>query len=139
MTGLRRAFLDTNVYIDWMNAGLREDLVLGRGYVRYLSAVVAMELRVGARTRAASRSLDKLLEGYEAAGRLIAPSSSVFRRAGAVLARLHSAGREVRRASLVGDVLIALTCRGFGATLYTADGGDFGAIRKVEDFALEVV
>jgi predicted nucleic acid-binding protein len=49
------------------------------------------------------------------------------------------AGREVRRASLVNDVLIALTARSLGATLYTADGEDFKAIRRVRDFALQVV
>jgi predicted nucleic acid-binding protein len=45
----------------------------------------------------------------------------------------------VRRAALVNDVLIALTARSIGATLYTADRGDFEAIRRVRDFALEVV
>ncbi len=44
----------------------------------------------------------------------------------------------MRRASLVNDVLIALTARAIGATLYTADG-DFEAIRQVRAFALRVV
>lgn len=49
------------------------------------------------------------------------------------------AGQEVRRASLVNDVLIALTARQLGATLCTADDEDFRAIRRVRDFSLEVV
>jgi predicted nucleic acid-binding protein len=35
------------------------------------------------------------------------------------------------------DVLIALTARELGATVVTANGGDFEAIRAVESFALE--
>jgi predicted nucleic acid-binding protein len=69
----RKVVLDTNLYIDWMNRGLRE-----------------------------------------------------------------AAGREVRRASLVGDVLIAHTARSLGASLVTA-GRDYEAIRSVLDFDLEVV
>lgn len=49
------------------------------------------------------------------------------------------AGREVRRASLVNDVLIALTARRLGAALYTGDAEDLRVIRRVRDFALEVV
>lgn len=139
MSALRRAVLDTNVYIGWLNAGLHEELAIGQGLVRYLSAVVGMELRVGARTRPARRALEGLLRGYEAAGRLVAPSAGVYREAGAVLMELQSAGREVRRASLVHDVLIALTCRQMGATLFTSDASDFEAIHALRGFALEIV
>ena len=45
---LRKVIIDTNLYIGWMNQGLHEDLMLGQGLVRYLSAIVLMELRVGA-------------------------------------------------------------------------------------------
>jgi predicted nucleic acid-binding protein len=139
MSSLRRAVLDTNIYVDWLNTGLHADLVLGRGLARYLSAVVAMELRVGATTRAAQRALDALVRAYSTAGRLVVPRAEVFLLAGAVLPRLRSGGREIRKASLVNDTLIALTCRQLGATLFTADRSDFEAIRTVQDFALEVV
>jgi predicted nucleic acid-binding protein len=59
--------------------------------------------------------------------------------AGLVLRALRMAGREVRRASLVNDVLIALTARTTGATLYTAAAEDFEAIRQVRDFPLAIV
>jgi predicted nucleic acid-binding protein len=42
-------------------------------------------------------------------------------------------------ASLVRDVLIALTARTIGATLVTADAGDFEAIRALKRFSLQVV
>jgi predicted nucleic acid-binding protein len=39
----------------------------------------------------------------------------------------------------VHDVLIALTARAIGATVYTSDAADFEAIRRVERFKLEIV
>jgi predicted nucleic acid-binding protein len=114
--------LDTNLYVGWLNHGLYEALVVGPGFVRYLSSVVQMELRVGTATRPARRFLDQLVRAYAASARLVAPSTSVFDEAGLVLRALRMAGREVRHAALVNDVLIALTARGLGATLYTANG-----------------
>jgi len=135
---LRRALLDTNLYIGWLNGGRHEYLVTGRGFVRYLSGVVAMELEAGATTPRARRALDQLARGYEAAGRLVCPSASDFRTAGSILRGLRSRGQDVRRASLVHDVLLAATARSIGVTLYTRDL-DFEAIRTVHDFPLEIV
>ena len=56
-----------------------------------------------------------------------------------MLRALRLGGREVRQASLVNDVLIALTARSIRATLYTADAEDFEEIKRVRNFALEVV
>jgi len=136
---LTKVILDTNLYVDWFNRGRHEALMIGPGFVRHLSAVVQMELRVGARTRPARRLLDQLARTHAAAERLIAPSPTVFDDAGLVLQGLRMTGREVSRASLVNDVLIALTARQLGATLCTADGDDFRAIRRVREFSLEVV
>jgi predicted nucleic acid-binding protein len=134
-----RVVLDTNLYVGWLNRSLHPELFLGREYVRYLSSVVLMELRAGASTRRASTALDQLLRGYQGGGRLVAPPAQLFDRAGTILRRLRFAGRDVRRASFVHDVLIALTARAIGATLYTSDAGDFQAIREIERFALEIV
>jgi predicted nucleic acid-binding protein len=136
---MTKLLLDTNLYVGWLNDGRHEGLVVGPGFVRYLSSVVQMELRAGARTRPAWRVLDQLVRAHASSARLIAPSPPVFDEAGLVLQALRMAGREVRRASLVNDVLIALTARSLGATLYTADGEDFKAIRRVRDFALQMV
>jgi hypothetical protein len=59
--------------------------------------------------------------------------------AGLVLRVLPSGGCEIRRASLVNDLLIALTARQLGATVYTASVQDFEAIRRVRDFSLWTV
>jgi predicted nucleic acid-binding protein len=135
---LRKVLLDTNVYIDWLNQGLHEELMVGPGLVRYLSAVVQMELRIGAKMLPARRAVDQLSRAYRAAGRIITPSADLFDQAGRTLQRLREEGREVRRSSLVNDVLIALSARSLGAAVLTADE-DYEAIRSVLDFKLEWV
>jgi predicted nucleic acid-binding protein len=134
----RKIVLDTNIYVDWFNKGLREELMLGPGYVRYLSAVVQMELRVGATMLPARRALDQVVRAYRAADRIVAPDTEIFDHAGRVLQRLREAGREIRRASLVNDVLIALSARALGATMVTVDE-DYEVIRSIVDFKLERV
>lgn len=134
---MRKVLLDTNVYVDWLNRGHREPLLVGPGLVRYLSAVVYMELRAGASTPSARRALLQLVAGYQRGGRLVAPSQAIFERAGQLLPALKARGRDVRKASLVNDVLIALTARSLGATLVTADT-DFEDLQPLLDFSLEI-
>lgn len=59
--------------------------------------------------------------------------------AGMVLRKLKESGREIRRSSLVHDVLIALTARDIGATVFTSDASDYAAVRKHLDFSYEVI
>jgi predicted nucleic acid-binding protein len=134
-----KAVFDTNIFVGWFRDGSHEELMLGRSHSRYLSAVVQMELRVGATTAKTSRALDQMFRTYARAGRRLAPSPDAFDQAGRVLRRLRDRGREVRRASLVNDLLIAVTARMAGATLFTADASDFLAIHEAFPFELEVV
>lgn len=136
---MKKVVLDTSILIDWLNRGLREEIVVGPGMVRYLSAVVAMELLAGARTGPARRAIDGIVRAHRAVGRLVAPPADQLVRAGAVLRQLKLAGLEVRSASLVTDLFIALTARSLGATVLTANATDFEAIQRIEPFALEIV
>jgi predicted nucleic acid-binding protein len=135
---LEKVLIDTNIYVDWLNHGRHEDLMLGPGLVRYFSAVAHMELAVGARSLPARRALNQLVRAYRSGDRLLVPDADVFARAGELLQRLRDSGREIRRASLVNDVLIALSARSIGATVLTSDQ-DFEAIRGVLDFRLELI
>ncbi len=135
---MTKVILDTNIYVGWLRRRAHADLLLGREVVRYLSAVVIMELRAGVVSRRTERALDQLVRPYAEAGRILSPSASIFHRAGQVLRGLRARGREVRRASLVGDVLIALTARANGATVWTADADDFEAIRAIAPFFLRL-
>jgi predicted nucleic acid-binding protein len=69
---------------------------------------------------------------------MITPDAELFDDAGRVLQRLRDNGREIRKASLVNDVLIALSARSLGATVLTSDG-EYEAIRGVTEFRLEMV
>ncbi len=135
---LEKVLIDTNIYIEWLNDGRHEHLMLGQGLVRYLSAVVHMELSVGARALPARRALNQLVRAYRSGDRLVVPDADVFSRAGELLQRLRDSGREIRRASLVNDVLIALCARSIGATVLTSDQ-DFEAIGDVLDFRFRLV
>jgi predicted nucleic acid-binding protein len=135
---LRKVVLDTNLYIGWLNHGHHQDLMMGTGLVRYLSAVVQMELRFGAKTLPARRGLDQLVRAYRTAGRMVTPDAELFDEAGRVLQRLREMGREIRKASLVNDVLIALSARSLGATVLTSDE-DYKAVRGVMEFRLEMI
>lgn len=135
---MKSVVLDTNVYIDWLARREHEDLVVGGGMRRHMSAVVAMELRVGARTLPGRRAVQRLLDGFRRTGRVIVPSAAVWTAAADLLQRLSDAGHEIRRASLPHDVLIALSARAMGATVVTQDH-DFEAIRKIVPFDLHLV
>lgn len=135
---LRKVVLDTNLYVDWLNRGTGDALFTGPGLVRYFPAVVHMELNAGATTVRARRALEKLVRAYRAAGRVVVLDAQAFEMAGGALRSLRKRGIEVRRSSLVNDVLIALSARAVGATLMTADT-DYEAIASVLDFRFEHV
>ena len=134
---MRKVVIDTNIYIDWLNRGLHADLMTGPGWVRYLSAVVAMELCVGARTAPARKAIRKLIRAYDGARRIISPTAVLYQQAGGVLARLDSTGHSIGRAATTHDVLIALTARAIGATVVTRNAKDFEAIGKVVEIRWE--
>jgi predicted nucleic acid-binding protein len=132
---MTRVIIDTNVYIAFMNDERYADIVLGPNVVRHMSSVVHMELEAGAATKSAQRTVTQLARSFERVGRLVPPSAKAWRSAGSILRRVRASGREVRRASLVNDVLIALTARDIGATIVTNDRSDFAVLRKHIDFS----
>jgi len=86
---MRRLVIDTNVYIDWLNGGEHEGVLFQREAIKYLSAIVQMELRAGAFSPADHRRLRRVEAAFEQAGRILAPSKAVFAEAGNVLRRLQ--------------------------------------------------
>jgi len=138
---MRRVVIDTNLYIDWLNVGRHEDVLFARDAVKYLSAVVMLELYAGARSPRDRRVVGNVVAAFDRASRLLVPSSMVYEDAGHVLRVLQqSRGRQVARSgSLVNDVLIALSARSIGATVVTNNAPDFAAIRDVRSFKLTVV
>ena len=138
---MRRLVIDSGVYIDWLNRRRHEDILFGRGNVKYLSAVVLMELRAGAFSVRDRRLVQRLEAAFGRAGRIVTPTASVFGHAGDVLRRLQSErGYNISRShAIVNDVLIALSARSIGATVATQNARDFRAIQSIRSFSLRLV
>jgi predicted nucleic acid-binding protein len=132
---------DTNVLIDWFNEGRYGEILLARGVLKYLSAVVLLELESGAFDRRDQRLIEQLARAFEQSGRIIAPLATDYREGGKVLRKLQQEkGYDLRKAySLANDVLIALSARRIGAMILTQNAKDFEAIREFLSFSLAVV
>jgi len=88
---MRRVVLDTNVYVDWINRRGYEDVVFERDTVKYLSAVVLMELRAGAFSRRDRRLVRGLEDAFDRTRRILSPSRTVFAEAGDIFVRYKPA------------------------------------------------
>lgn len=125
-----KVLLDTNVFIDYLRAGLYTDWVFGRvsNTIRFLSAVVLLELRLGADTLQRRRAVDRIKNAFPS-GRLIAPVPPLFDQAGRLFSLLYRNGSEPKdRLGPLNDILIALTARHIGATVVTSNLHEFRRI-----------
>jgi len=138
---MTRTVIDTNIYIDWLNWGRYEDVVFRKHAIKYLSAVVWMELLAGAFRTVDKRAVQRMTTPFVRLDRVLVPAHRVYEDTGRVLQRLQeSMHYDLAKAhSLVGDVLIALSARTIGATVITQNGKDFSAIHRVRPFELLVV
>lgn len=100
-----------------------------------LSAVVAHELLVGARTPSRQRDLARgLLEPFRSRRRLHTPGFPTWELAADIDRRLRAVGgyeASLAQRSFGNDILIAATARELGATIITRNVGDFGLISQV--------
>jgi len=138
---MERVVFDTDLYIDWLQNGAREELMVNRPFLRYMSTVVLMELRAGAFTLAATRTVEGLYTTFSRTSRILTPTPDTFWRVGSVLATLQRRfGYDLKgRTRLVNDCLIALSSRQIGATVFTHNQRDFATIRRIVPFKLIVV
>lgn len=128
---------DSNVYIQALRDAERlrhfKRQLIRHGRRVRINAVVALELRVGARTRAQQHALQQLLDSYAERQRIIVPSYEAYLQAGRALAeaadkhRVSIAGGSPR---LINDALLAASCREAGATLVTANVRDFAILKR---------
>jgi predicted nucleic acid-binding protein len=137
---MHRIVIDTNIYIDWLNVGRHENVLFQRTAVKYLSAVVVLELYAGAFSPRDQGMIRDVVTAFDRSARILVPSAAVYEDAGHVLRALARSRRhQVRYGSLVNDVLIALSARSIGATVVTNNARDFAAIRDVRPFELTIV
>lgn len=138
---MQRLLPDTNVWIDWLNEGRFGEILLAKGMLKHLSAVVLMELEAGAFSRREQRTINQLLRAFETRNRLVIPTATDYREAGRTLRQLQTEkGYQLSKAHwLANDVLIALSARRVGATVLTQNAKDFEAIRQYLSFPLLIV
>ena len=138
---MRRLVIDTNLFIDWLNKGRYGEVFFQRDAVKYLAAVVIMELYAGARSRRDRRILDNVTGTFAKAHRILVPTDSLYKEAGHILSELggKQSGATRQLAALTNDVLIALSARSIGATVLTRNGADFLAIQQIRPFRLMVM
>lgn len=128
--------LDTNVYIGALRD--RDRLVrLKRFLIRTgmrlrLSAVVALELRVGARASAHGDAVRALVSPYDERGDVVVPSFNAYVESGRALAALGAReGVDLSGATaLFADALIAASCREAGVRLVTENVRDFATLER---------
>jgi predicted nucleic acid-binding protein len=129
-----KVLLGTNVFIDHLRAELHLDWVFGgvSNTIRFLSAVVLMDLHLGADATRRKRCVEHKQAAFPT-GRLIALLSPPFDHAGRLFRTLYGDGSELAdRLGPVNDLLIALTARQMGATLVTSNLQEFRRINAHE-------
>jgi predicted nucleic acid-binding protein len=140
--GARKYVLDTNLFIRAFreaaaNAELQRFHQLFAPF-EYLSAIVAQELRAGARSEVARRQLERhVLDLYARRGRVVTPSTQAWHDSGDLIAELaRGQGLGVARLTKAfgNDVLLALSCREEGLVLVTDDRRDFDRISRLAPF-----
>jgi len=103
-----------------------------------LSAVVAHELLVGARTLNRQRDLARgLLEPFRTRRRIHVPGFPTWELAADIDRRLRAHGgyeSSLAQRSFANDILIAATARELGATIVTRNVGDFELIGRALPF-----
>ncbi len=125
-----KLIIDTNVFIDYLRDDLNVDWVFGRTGMppRFLSAVVLMELRLGADTPKRRRAVDRIRAAFSTE-RILAPSAELFERAAVLFRRLHTlSNRPGDRLGMINDLLIALTAWRIGAAVVTRNAKHFQRI-----------
>lgn len=128
----RKVIIDTNVFIDYLRADIHSDWVFGQidHTVRFLSAIVLMELRLGADTLRRKRAVDKIKSAFPKE-RLIAPTPDIYDNAGKLFRDIYGDGSSFTdRVGTINDLLIALTARQIGATVIT---GNIAEYRRISE------
>ena len=138
---MERVVIDTNIYVAWLNQGRHEAVLFQREAVKYLSAVVLMELSAGAFSVRDRRLVQEVRSAFAKVGRILVPTVTIYEEAGDVLRRLQeSRGYTMAGAyGLVNDVLIALSARAVGTTVITQNERDFVAIQTIRPFKMALV
>lgn len=126
-----KCMFDTNVYIAFIRDRSHSTELQRRGTVKYLSAIVLMELWAGTKTKKAKKLIDQLQKPYMKAGRIVTMAASKYIAMGQFFAGLPSRYDALTKNSgFVNDVHLAFATISIGALLYTEDKTHFQIIKN---------
>jgi predicted nucleic acid-binding protein len=140
-----KVLLDTNVYLEAARSERGRDRfrkeLLPLLPATVLSAVVLYELSVDARDDSTRERVRDLVAPMERAGRTVTPTFADWSEAAAVVTSIESRDKSWRSKlpALLNDVLIALSARRVGATVFTYNRSDFQLVRRHTSFALRAL
>ena len=126
-----KCMFDTNVYISYIRDRSHSTELQRRGTVKYLSAIVLMELWAGTKTKKSKKLIDQLQKPYVRAGRIVTLGASKFIAMGQFFADLpNQYDTLAKNAGFANDVHLAFTTLSMGALLYTEDKTHFQIIKS---------
>lgn len=126
-----KVMFDTNIYISFIRNNTYTNILQERGTIKYISAIVLMELWAGAKTVNAERLLSQLQKSYMDADRIVTLNVYHYIYAGKIFSTLPVEYRALlKMADFINDVQIAMTALSIGATLYTENMTHFNIIKS---------
>ena len=141
-----KVLLDTNVYLGALRSSDSREQFQTTFFpllpITFLAAVVAYELSANADGRQTGALVEQFVRPLEQTGRLVTPPFTAWLKAAEVVTSIYDKEPRMRPKlpSLLNDVLIALSARHIGATLFTYNRDDFELIRRRGvDFSLHVL
>ena len=136
-----KILFDTNVYISFIRNRSHSLELQRHGTVKYLSAIVLMELWAGARTKKAKKLINQLQRPYASSRRIVTPGVINYIAMGKFFADLPNRYDSlVKTAGFVNDLQIAFAALSIGALLYTEDKDHFRIIkRRIPSLKVEYV
>ncbi len=127
-----KVMFDTNIYISFIRNRAHTRALLQLGTIKYISAIVLMELWAGAKTRNAERLLSQLQKPYMNNSRVVTLQSYHYITIGNIYSDMDAKYKELtKRADFMNDIQIAITALSIGATLYTENVTHFDIIRSM--------
>ena len=125
-----KILFDTNVYISFIRNRSHSRELQRYGTVKYLSAVVLMELWAGAKSKKAKKLIHQLQKPYVNAGRIVTPGVNNYIAMGQIFADLPTRyDKLMKNAGFLNDLQIAFAALSIGAMLFTEDKSHYQIIK----------
>ncbi len=136
----KNIIIDTGVYIDLFNRGLRKEMINPFQYITYLAYPVLHELWMGLQGRQEIRRLAAWRDRFIQLQRIIIPTVASLVLIGDACLQLKNAGKlDPIHPKHYNDVAISAAARQIGATVITKNVKDFQIIQSVIDFDFQAL